>query len=146
MLEAISWNHYFSTLAIALTAYYLTILSWYFPQKLRRLISGQSLHLKPNDQQIIEPGSLEEKQMAPFEELELAVEELQGILESARTLTNKPRLFQQLTQCLSNHPGLREPAYRVAIQHFLLENIPKTCRLTVSQSEIETLWSRLPIF
>tara|TARA_R110002072_G_scaffold229299_1_gene386549 strand:+ start:25022 stop:25201 length:180 start_codon:yes stop_codon:yes gene_type:complete len=41
MLEAITWNTYFSTLAVGIAAYYITILVAFYPQEFRSLLSGR---------------------------------------------------------------------------------------------------------
>jgi hypothetical protein len=143
MLEAITWNSYFSTLALGITAYYLIIIGLYYPKELRSLISGKSLQFNPSGQQEKERhlSKTETTETDRFEELEITVAELQGILGRAGNMTDKNLLLKQLSQILSNHPGLRDPAYRVAIGNYLSENIPKLTRYNFSESELETLWT-----
>lgn len=142
MLEAITWNHYFSTLAIGLTLYYLGVAIIYYPKELRSLISGKSWSFMPKPQQEKERhlSRTEHNWIDPYEELEITVAELKGILEKAGTTTAASRLFHSIRQILSNHPGLREPAFRVAITNFLFEHIPKINRLDIQESELNSLW------
>ena len=142
MLEAITWNTYFSTLAIGITAYYLIIISIYYPKELRSLISGKSMQFNSSGQQEKERhlSRTDSTETDLFEELEITVAELQGILGGAGTMTDKNQLLGQLSQVLSNHPGLRDPAYRVAIGNYLSENIPKLTRLNFRESELEKIW------
>ena len=81
------------------------------------------------------------KETDRFEELEITVAELQGILGRAGNMIDKNHLLEQLRQVLSSHPGLRDPAYRVAIGNYLSKNIPKVTRHDISESELETLWT-----
>ncbi|WP_439490238.1 hypothetical protein [Algoriphagus sp.] len=143
MLEAITWNTYFCTLAIGITAYYLIILGLYYPKELCSLISGKSLQFNSTGQQEKErkPSRTDSTDPDRFEELEITVAELQGILGRARNMTDKNLLLKQLSQILSSHPGLRDPAYRVAIGNYLSENIPKQTRHKISESELETIWT-----
>lgn len=143
MLEAITWNSYFSTLAIGITAYYLIIIGLYYPKDLRSLISGKSFHFNPTGQQEKERqlSRPDPKDTDRFEELEITVAELQGILGRAGNMTDKKLLLKQLSEVLSSHPGLRDPAYRVAIGNYLSENIPKQTRHNFSESELETIWN-----
>ncbi|MCE7053908.1 hypothetical protein LZF95_04395 [Algoriphagus sp. AGSA1] len=142
MLEAITWNDYFITLAIGITSYYLIIIGLYYPKELRSLISGKSLQFTPTGQQDKERhlSRTDQEDIDRFEELEITVAELQGILGRAGTITDKNQLLGQLKQVLSSHPGLRDPAYRVAIGNYLSENIPKLTRLNFSESELEKIW------
>ena len=143
MLEAITWNNYFITLAIGIIAYYLIIIGLYYPKELRSLISGKSLQFDPTGQQekVRKPSRTDSTEADRFEELEITVAELQGILGRAGTTKDKNQLLGQLSQALSSHPGLRDPAYRVAIGNYLSENIPKLTRHHISESELETIWT-----
>lgn len=143
MLEAITWNDYFITLAIGITAYYLILIGLYYPKELRSLISGKSMQFKPTGQQDKERqlSRTDLKETDRFEELEITVAELQGILGRAGNMIDKNHLLEQLRQVLSSHPGLRDPAYRVAIGNYLSENIPKQTRHKISESELETIWT-----
>ena len=142
MLEAITWNDYFITLAIGITTYYLIIIGLFYPKELRSLISGKSLQFNPPGQQEKERhlSRTDPTDTDRFEELELTVAELQGILGKAGNITDKNLMLEQLSQVLSSHPGLRDPAYRVAIGNYLSENIPKLTRLNFSESELEKIW------
>ncbi|PZX51514.1 hypothetical protein LV84_03671 [Algoriphagus ratkowskyi] len=144
MLEAITWNTYFSTLAIGLAAYYLIIIGLYYKQEFRNLISGKFKLVNQIRQQ--EKGRhlrrTDENSTDHFEELEATVAELNGILGKAgQNRTSKDILLSQLLRTLSNHTGLREPAYRVAVINFILENASKYCRIVFSESELEEAWS-----
>ncbi len=142
MLEAITWNSYFSTLAISITAYYLIIICIYYRKELRSLVSGKARQFNPTGQQENERqlSRTEPTETDRFEELEITVAELQGILGRAGKMTDKNQLLRQLSQVLSSHPGLRDPAYRVAIGNYLSENIPKLTRHHISESELEAIW------
>ncbi|WP_026953583.1 hypothetical protein [Algoriphagus vanfongensis] len=144
MLEALTWNHYFSALAFGLTAYYLGIAILYYPQEIRSLISGKTMrfNLISQSEKVQPPHQTESDELDPFEELEITVAELQGILGKAGNMTGKQDLHQQLSHILSNHPGLREPAYRVAILNFLTENIPKNTHFDFNESELQSLWGQ----
>ena len=142
MLEEITWNSYFSTLTASIIAYYLIIIGLYYPKELRSLISGKSMQFNPTCQQEKERQLSRTDPTDPdrFEELELTVAELQGTLGRAGNMTDKNLLLEQLSQVLSSHPGLRDPAYRVAIGNYLSENIPKLPRQQISESELEKIW------
>jgi len=143
MLETITWNSYFSTLAIGFTAYYLIIISIYYPKELRSLVPGNSRQFNPTGQQEKEQhlSRTDPKDPDRFEELEITVAELQGILGKAGTMTDRNQLLGQLRQVLSSHPGLRDPAYRAAIGNYLLKNVPKLTRHIFSESELEKIWN-----
>ena len=144
MLEAITWNSYFITLAIGITVYYLIIIGLYYPKELRSLISGKSLQFNPSGQQEKEQhlSKTDPTETDRFEELEATVAELNGILGKAgQNRTSKETLLRQLIHTLSNHTGLREPAYRVAVINFILEHAEKQCRITLTESEVEEAWA-----
>lgn len=143
MLEAITWNSYFITLAIGMTVYYLIIICIYYPKELSSLISGKLLQFNSSGQQEKEQrlDRTDPTKTDLFEELEITVAELQGILGGAGTMTDKTQMLKQISQVLSNHPGLRDPACRVAIGNYLSENIPKLTHHNISESELEKIWN-----
>lgn len=143
MLEALTWNQFFSTLAFGLIAYYLVVAILYYPKELRNLVSGKSIELNLIHRQEKKKGlsRTEEVGIEPFEELEVTVAELSGILGRAGSMTEKHLLVEKISQILSNHPGLREPAYRVAIENFLSENIPKQTPFLIEPNELKVLWN-----
>ncbi|MDR7132667.1 hypothetical protein J2X69_005041 [Algoriphagus sp. 4150] len=144
MLEAITWNQYFSALAVGMSAYYLIIIGLYYPQEFRSLLSGKIKQINNNRQHTVEQEQrrADDNSTDPFEELEATVAELNGILgKAAHNKTSKETLLSQLIQTLSNHPGLREPAYRVAVINFILENAAKHCQINFSESELEESWT-----
>ncbi|WP_339880980.1 hypothetical protein [uncultured Algoriphagus sp.] len=146
MLEAITWNTYFSTLAIAAAAYYIIIIGLYYPQKFRSLFSGRINRISQDRQQEEEQHRrrTDEKSTDHFEELEATVAELNGILGKAgQNRTSKEKLLRQLIHTLSNHTGLQEPAYRVAVINFILEHAEKQCRISFSEAELEEAWASL---
>lgn len=72
MLEAITWNTYFSTLAIGITAYYLYILFAYYPKELRGLVFGKAKQFGQTSQRGKGQhlGRTDEKPADHFEEME----------------------------------------------------------------------------
>jgi len=142
MLEALTWNHYFSTLAFGLTAYYLGIAILYYPQEIRSLISGKTMRLNfiSQSEKVKPQPQTESDELDPFEELEITVAELKGILGKAGKMTDQHQLYHQLGQILSNHPGLREPAFRVAIDNFLREHISKFTSCNFTEAELKAIW------
>ena len=142
MLEALTWNHYFGALAFGLAAYYIGIVLYYYPTELRSLVSGKARPFNsiPQPEKIQTPSPAESQVLDPFEELEATVAELQGILGKAGNMTDKANLLRQVAQLLSNHPGLREPAYRVAIDNFFLDHVAKHFPFSISAFELEDLW------
>jgi len=142
MLEAITWTHYFSAMAICLPLYYLGVAVYYYPKEIRSLLSGNSIKFSPLGLQENQKSqtSTEINRVDLYEELETTVAELNRILKKAGTTTGKKQLFQLLHQSLSNHPRLRDPAFRNAITNFLSEHIPKTNRIPISDSDLDSLW------
>lgn len=142
MLEALTWNHYFSTLAFGLTGYYLGIAILYYPQEIRNLISGRTMgfNLFSQSEKTHAHPPTESEEPEPFEELEITVAELKGILGKAETMTDQHQLYELLGQVLSNHPGLREPAYRVAIENFLKQHIPQYSSYQFTDTELKAIW------
>ncbi len=80
-----------------------------------------------------------------FDELERLVTEIRhSILDKAGKNISKEALLAQLSERLNNYGGLRQPAYRVALTNFIIEQSENICGVSFSEEELEEAWEKLP--
>lgn len=83
--------------------------------------------------------------MADFDELEAVVADLKrSVLEQAGKETSKNQLLVQLKQRLANYTGLRQPAFRTALNHFIMQNAKEICGVDFTEKELDAAWRELP--
>ena len=137
-ITSISWKTYITVTAIAVAIYYIIILSLYYRQNIRKLMKGR----QDLEYEIDQSG---EGHFSSFEELEELVEEIRhSILEQAGKEANKTDLLKQISERVANYDGLRQPAYRIALNNFIIQHAESICGVTFSEEELDERWERLP--
>lgn len=143
MLNKFTWSDYLGTVAIAALIYYLIIAALYYRLEIKNILSGK---FKPRTKEISD-GSAASDGMdeADFDELEAVVADLKrSTLQQAGTNVNKDQLLLQLKQRLANYDGLRRPASRVAVNHYIIQNAKEICGVAFSEEELDGAWKTLP--
>jgi len=56
----------------------------------------------------------------------------------------KDDLLYLLQQRLANYAGLQKPAYRVAINNYIMTNAKEICGVVFNEYELNSAWDRLP--
>lgn len=67
-----------------------------------------------------------------------------GILEKAGKDVGKAALLTQLQLRLTNYGGLRHPAYRAAVNNFIIRDAAECCGVDFSEEELNRAWEALP--
>lgn len=136
MLEGITWKTYLIYMIILLVVYYLIIGILYYRGGIIDLIKGRGRVTK-------EPEVRSAR--ASFDELEEVVEDIRAnILLKAGDMVGKEELLGQLANRLTNYHGLREPAFRIALNHFIVEHAESICGVTFEEDELDERWATLP--
>ncbi|WP_162903239.1 hypothetical protein [Taibaiella koreensis] len=148
MLQSISWKQYLEAVLILTAIWYLVVGFIYYRKEAKAFIkNGPKLpgrkaaaaeEISPEDQ-------FEEDPEAAFTELENIVTDIRhSILEVAGKSANKDKLLRQLQSRLAYYDGLHLPAFRLAINNFIIKNGEEICGLTFSEAELNTAWDELP--
>lgn len=129
MLDQITWNQFLAVMAVALVAWYGTVLLACYGGELRSWIMRKADRVRSNG----DSG-------APVEghagELEHVAADLRGILEKAGKEAGRQQLLSQLSARLANYAGLRQPAFRVALINLIIREAERLCDTRYSQQEI----------
>jgi hypothetical protein len=142
MLSKFTWSDYVAVVAILGGAYYLIIAIRYYRKEMTGILSGKLKFKQKISDGYTAPGELEE---ADFDELEAVVVDLKrSVLEQAGTSATKEQLLLQLKQRLANYDGLRQPAYRVAVNHYIMQHAQEICGVAFSEGELDAAWKTLP--
>ena len=144
MLSNVTWSEYLGVVVTILIFYYLFIAFKYYREDLKALWSGKlswGNYFKSKQR-----GATEDQTNSTlFEELEDVVNDLKyAVLDKAGSQVSKPDLLDQLQQRLANYHGLGKPAYRVAINNFIIKHAQETCGVVYSEEELNSAWDALP--
>ncbi len=135
MLSNVSWGQYLVVVGILLVIYYFFIGIRYYKEDIKSLISGKLLKKDKADNNT-DPS---------FDELETVVNDLRyAVLERAGKQANQTELLEQLKQRLAKYAGLQKPAYRVAINNYIITNAKDMCEVMFSEDELNRAWESLP--
>ncbi|MBT2561304.1 hypothetical protein J7E50_10725 [Pedobacter sp. ISL-68] len=161
MLEAITWKEYLAGLAIVLIGYYAIIGFLIHRNGINITVkkSPDSDSLKKDgsapsyeEQYFISPDGDEDKDAGEedksenlFDELEEIVTDIRhSILEGAGKGADKDMLLEQLKSRVADYGGLRQPAYRVALNNFIIQHAESICGVVFSEDDLEEAWATLP--
>lgn len=131
MFSDITWSQYILTIVFVLATYYTILIFLYFRGAVISLMRTQKLL-----PQIYNRG--EQPERPDYHGLEEVVADLKSILESAGG-AEKGAVLSRLKQRLDTYPGLRLPAFRVALFQFIIRNATQACSFTVTERELDIL-------
>jgi hypothetical protein len=143
MLNDVTWSEYIIGVLVLLFVFYLFVILKFYRKELKDFLSGK---LK----RPAEPGNEEQSVEAfeddgSFEVLEQVVNELrQDILEKAGTTADREVLLSQMKTRLMRYDGMYRPAYRVAVNDYIMQHAEEICGVVFSEEELEAEWGILP--
>ncbi len=145
MFKSITWSNYFTAVVILLALWYGIIILVYYRKELFNLLNGKyQIPTRKKKQQTSEEDIPEEGEHT-FEELEGIVTDIRhSIFEKAGNNAGKAELLMQLKARLANYGGLRQPAFRVAINNFIIQHAESICGVVFSEDELNEVWQTLP--
>ncbi|WP_293299839.1 hypothetical protein [Pedobacter sp. UBA4863] len=142
MLSNVTWAEYLGAVGVLVVAYYLTI-----GLKYRKDLTGFIHSLKNRNYNSAEETETiieDTEDISSMDELEAVVQDLRyAILERAGKTATKQELLEKFQQRLANYSGLRKPAYRVAINNYLIQHSQELCGVVLSEGELERIWNTL---
>src|SRR5690606_15346458 len=73
--------------------------------------------------------------------LEVLVNDIKaGVLVKAGKSATKEQLFDAIAQKVANYDGLHQPAYRYALNNFIIQHSKVLCWVDIEEEELESLW------
>jgi len=133
MLESITWKTYLTVIIITACIYYAFVGLLYFRPKMKSIITGQQPEA---EEDFVDVGGIDE--------LEKIMDDIRiSILEQAGEEANKGALLQQFSQKLANYGGLRQPAYQLAVNNYLIQHAQMICGIEFTDEELTATWQKL---
>jgi hypothetical protein len=147
MLEGITWQQYFTVTGLAATVYYgLTIYKIYGKQlfsQSRRAVTSDSI-MPVEDYFHPEQEKNEDEHDTTLAELEYLVHTIRvDIFEKAGEQADKLILIEAIKPLAANFGGLHLPAYRNALNNFIIRFGEELCDVSFSEEELEAEWRSL---
>lgn len=136
MLSKITWGEYLSTVIILISIYYLAVgLRFYLPQ-IKKILSGRK-EIRSND-------AIYNDSDAMLNELEDVTRDLRyAVLERLSRPVNKEQLLELLQRRLAGYSGLSKPAFRVALNNYIMLHAKEICDVIVNDQELNARWNEV---
>lgn len=132
MLNNITWEQYLVALAMAVILYYLVIGRKYLMPQIKEILSGWQARTQTTGRQFGD---------AELNELEDVTRDLRyGIFERAGKPADKDKVLQLLKGRLAGYKGLDRPAFRTAINNYIIYHAHDTCGLLFTKEELDRIW------
>jgi hypothetical protein len=140
MLSNITWKEYVELVVTTLLIYYCYIAVRYYLEDLKRILKGRFKIPAAANEPAKDPAAGD-----TVEELHAVVNDLKyAVLDKAGKETGKGELLARLKFRLANYAGLQKPAFRVAINNYIILHAQEICGIAFSADELNTAWDSLP--
>lgn len=147
MQTAISWSNYVTGALIVTAGYYLFIGYRFYREDIAAVFSGKAklrLPQKSKPETHTKAASANDQLMqGSFDELEEVVEDLRTTILGNAGAIEKPALLLLLAGRLENYAGLRRPAFRVAVNHYIIRQAEESCGISFTEKELDDQWRQL---
>ncbi|GEM63901.1 hypothetical protein SF1_18830 [Sphingobacterium faecium NBRC 15299] len=67
-----------------------------------------------------------------------------NILVKAGKTATKEQLMEAFSEKVANYDGLHHPAFRYALNNYIIQYTEKICGVKIEEEELENLWNDLP--
>lgn len=67
-----------------------------------------------------------------------------NILVKAGKTATKEQLLDAFSEKVANYDGLHHPAFRYALNNYIIQHTENICGVKIEEGELETLWKGLP--
>ena len=147
MLSRVSWGEFFGAVVVLLVIYYSFIGIKFYKEELKSLFNGKLTKKNKNAVQEKPTNRFKDAAIteAAFEELETVVNDLRrAVLDKAGRQVTKQQLLALLQRRLADYTGLQKPAFRVAVNNYIITNAKEICGVVFSVEELNAAWDALP--
>lgn len=135
----ITWGQYWMNAGGILMVYYAAVGLLCYRSELERLIRGSAA---VGTNEVEQSGTVSAGES--IDGLEPVVADLKGILVKAGNGVGKQQLLRALKQRLASYAGLQHPAFRVAINNYIIRQGKDFCGVDFSEAELDKEWGSLP--
>lgn len=136
------WTEYLTIMGILVLAWYGVMIPFFYREEIKDLLSGKRFKkgkviVRKREEAVMEDDN-------SLAELEGLVEDIRhSILVKAGKEVGKEALLTRLKERLTNYGGLHKPAYRVALNNFIINQAKELCGVAFKEEELEEAWKEL---
>lgn len=143
MFTTVSWKEYLLAIVIVLVVYYVCLGLKYYREEIKALLAGKFPKRIATGDNPYQPD-LNGRDDSEMDELEYITNDLRyAIFEKAGKQVGKSELLQLLEDRLADYNGLYKPAFRVAINNYIIQHAKEICGVTYHEHELNSAWDRL---
>lgn len=145
MLEGITWQQYFTVTGLGAAIYYGYVAYRIYGGQLMARVTGEEDNIEVDT---TDPGSNPRDEADEAAEMLAELEQLvdtirTGIFEQAGKQAVKSELMAAISLQTANFGGLHRPAYRNALNNFIIKYGAEICGVDFSETELEAAWRGL---
>lgn len=143
MLSQFTWGQYWGALIIAVAIYYFFVATLFYRNEIAGLFRLKLHHHRSGDENA-RHEHVQKDQKTGFDGLEPVVADIKAILLKAGGGADKEQLVGELKGRVADYDGIRLPAFRNAINQYIIRNAELICGVGISEDELEAAWDSLP--
>lgn len=144
MLTNITWTQFLIVLGSITIIYYIAYFIRFYGRDFLEKLNKDSTDFE-EDQFSGEKTANEHHEEDQLSKLETLVNEIKsGVLVKAGKTATKEQLLQAIAEKVANYDGLHQPAYRYALNNFIIQHSKVLCGVAIEEEELEELWNKLP--
>ncbi|MEN5232504.1 hypothetical protein [Sphingobacterium faecium] len=141
MLSNITWTQFLVVLIGVLVVYYIIyFIRFHFNGMMEKLNKKSEAY----ELDIFEEKEPDEE-TRKLDQLEIVINRIKtDVLDRAGKTATKDQLFAALQKNVASYDGLHQPAYRYALNNYIIQQSMQICGVEIEEEELEALWNNLP--
>lgn len=141
MLSNITWTQFLVVLIGVLVLYYVI---YFIRFRFNGMLDNLNQKSEAYELDIFEKNEQDEE-TKKLDELEILINRIKtDILDKAGKSATKDQLFAALPEEVAGYDGLHQPAYRYALNNYIIQQANQLCGVVIDEEELEELWNNLP--
>lgn len=141
MLSNITWTQFLVVLIGVLVLYYV---AYFIRFRFNGMLEKLNQKSEAYELDIYEKNEQDEE-TRKLDELEILINRIKtDILDKAGKSATKDQLLAALPESVAGYDGLHQPAYRYALNNYIIQQAKQLCGVVIEEEELEELWNNLP--
>jgi hypothetical protein len=142
LLGSISWQQYMIVVTVAVSAYYLFVIAFYYRKEVLKLSRLEWQRNKPPAQPTTQlQDALAANDALLFSSVQQLIDELKIVFQSAVSKQfQQEEILMAIQVKLSSYQQLKGTPFQVAINNFIAQQAQSQCEILLEDAEIKQLW------
>lgn len=141
MLESITWQQYLAATGTVACIYYAYVLYKYYRKNILDKLNNAQELIEDYDNEVMIKEAAEAEAEDALQALEYLVNSIKSsIFEKAGKTADKEELKENILVLAASYNGLQKPAYRSALNNFIIRYGNEICGVDFSEEELEEMW------